>query len=238
MLTNGLLQRLRLVLDGRAGLTVQPAWNAPINLGSPLYPSQVEPNVATGHGTIFLTTQGNSPQAALATALDDDTGEIHWQRQLGLVCNGEPLLLHAPEEKGPPLLLALDQSGRLFAFDPLLIDPKPGELRESHGRRLAPALEPNPHATPLLLRGDGESAFEIACPGDGKELIVRHVTVGENRQLQWRGGRVKLEANLIGTPGPSGAASQPRFCCWPTAACTACCGSKPTSLWKWSMNGA
>ena len=49
------------------------------------------------------------------------------QRQLGLVCQGEPLLLR-PVDMGPPLALVLDQSGALFAFDPLRINPKQGEL--------------------------------------------------------------------------------------------------------------
>ena len=206
VLANGELQRLRLELGGKQGLTIHPVWNAAVALGSPRCIRRPGRRAECGHRLRhdFSHDAGETrrklPLPPLSTT---KPARFTGKRQLGLVCNGEPLLLHAPDDKGPPLLLALDQSGALFAFDPLLIDPKPGELKESHGRRLAPALEPNPHVTPLLLRGDGESAFEIACPGDGRELIVRHaLTVGENRRLQCR-KRIKLEANLFGTPGLS-----------------------------------
>jgi PQQ-like domain len=203
VLANGRLQRLQLVWDGMNGLTALPAWKEPIGLGSPLHPSWVENNPLKGSGTIFLTTQGLLSRTCLATAVDDENGEIYWQRQLGLVCQGEPLLLRAADDKGPPLLLALDQGGALFAFDPQRFDRKPGDQRG--GQRVAVPLEQNLHVPPLLLRGDdGASAFEIACPGDGKELVVRHVYFVEQRKLQVDERRVQLDYRLEGTPVVAG----------------------------------
>jgi hypothetical protein len=68
----------------------------------------------------------------------------------------------------------------LFALDPL----QPHQLR-SGGQALKPALAENPLVPPrLLLAANGRSAYEIAVPSDGQELVVRHINwAGVGRQL-------------------------------------------------------
>jgi hypothetical protein len=81
-------------------------------------------------------------------------------------------------------LLALDQGGGLYSLDPSV---PPDKIR-SCWRYIAPALAENPLMTPRLLRAaDGHSAYEVAAPGDGKSLIVRHI--------QWAGDERKLQVN-------------------------------------------
>jgi hypothetical protein len=99
-------------------------------------------------------------------------------------------------------VLALDHGGGLFAFDPKRFDPRLVDEWQGGGTLVAPPLPHNPRIAPLLLRGpDGASAFEIACPGDGQELVIRQVRADEQRQVKVvHERRVKLEAPLAGTP--------------------------------------
>jgi outer membrane protein assembly factor BamB len=229
VLALGQMQRLRMTWGGAEGPRMVAAWDRPLPLGSPLHASRFESDPETGRGVLFLTTRSLTlDDTCLATAVDDETGEVYWQRQLGMVCRGEPLSLR-PEGGGPPLVLTMDQGGGLFAFDPTRFRPRPGRW-ERGGQHVAPPLEHNPHAAPVLLPGgDGASAFEVACPGDGKELVirqvraeaerlrlpdaaagavgavVRHERVLVTRQVRLvRERRVKLDAPVQGTPAVAG----------------------------------
>jgi hypothetical protein len=209
---------------------MEAAWERPLPVGSPLHAARFESDPESGRGTLFLTTRSlQFDDTCLATAVDDETGAVHWQRQLGMVCRGDPLLLRT-EAGGRPLVLALDRGGGLFAFDPTRFHPRPGRW-ERGGQHVALPLEHNPHVAPLLLPGDdGASAFEVACPGDGKELVIRHVRAEAERQKlpDAAGGavgpvirhervlvvrqvrlvrerRVKLDAPVQGTPTVAGA---------------------------------
>jgi outer membrane protein assembly factor BamB len=168
VLANGRYQQLHLRLNPTAGPQAVPGWKTPLVLGSPLHePQRFEDR--NGYSTFYLVTQALDQQTSLATAVDEQ-GKIKWQRQLGLVCQGEPIAL-TPPGGGPPVLLTLDQGGGLFALDPL----QPHQLR-SGGQALKPALAENPLVPPrLLLAADGSSAYEIAVPSDGQELVVRHI---------------------------------------------------------------
>ena len=115
--------------------------------------------------------------------MDDDQGTVLWQRQLGLVCQGDPLLLR-PDQKGPPVVLALDQGGGLFILDPTHFAHQSRSQWLSDNQRvlLAQSLADNPRTPPVLLPGpDGRSAYEIAAPGRGRTLLVRHVTFAAGR---------------------------------------------------------
>jgi outer membrane protein assembly factor BamB len=150
-----------------------------------------------------VVTQPLAQQTCLATAVDDETGAVLWQRQLGLVCQGEPLAM-TPPDGGPPLLLALDQGGGLYVLDPSHFPAGAGAGWQSGGVRLARPLDENPFTPPVLaLAPDGKSAYEVAAPGNGRQLVVRHV--------QWEAGRlalteraVPLTAPLAGTPAVVG----------------------------------
>ena len=100
LLANGRLHRYYLELNAATGPKLEPAphWDAP-PLGSPLHASQVRVR-PDGGATLFLVTQPLTQQTCLATAVDDREGDVLWQRQLGLVCQGEPLELRPPGGAG------------------------------------------------------------------------------------------------------------------------------------------
>jgi len=173
VLAHGQLQQLQLYMDPREGPQVRPRWQTPLALGSPLHEAQYipEPN---GHSTFVLVTQALQQPMCLATAVNEQ-GAIVWQRQLGLVCQGEPLAL-TPPGGGPPLLLVLDQGGGLFVLDPLQPN-RPRALPD------APVLVGDLLAPPQLLPvADGRSAYEIAITDAGQELIVRSIQGGDDQR--------------------------------------------------------
>ncbi len=197
VLAHGRLQQVQLRWSAAAGPQAVHGWPSPRLLGSPLHAPQRVEDRRTGRSTFYLVTQSLEQQTCIASAVDDD-GRIRWQRQLGLVCQGEPLAL-TPPQGGPPLLLALDQGGGLFVLDP----PQPPDRPRSSWRSLAPALNDNPRLPPRLLPApDGHSAYEIAAPGAGKALVIRQVewTAGE------RGLRVQQrEVSLVSAAGVASA---------------------------------
>ncbi len=204
LLANGRLHRYYLELNAATGPMLEPAphWDGP-PLGSPLHASQVRVR-PDGGATLFLVTQPLTRQTCLATAVDDRGGDVLWQRQLGLVCQGEPLELRPPGGAGPPLLLTLDRGGGLFAFDPAnYAGLAEGDWREG-GQYLFPALDDGPAAAPVLLPGpDGQSAYEIASPGDGKQLVVRRVertADGLKKDPEDPKITIALSSPLAGTP--------------------------------------
>ena len=175
VLAHGRFQQVHLGWKDASGSQATPGWKTPLSLGSPLHEPQCleEPN---GRSTFVLVTQALEQQTCLASTVDEQ-GTILWQRQLGLVCQGQPLVL-TPPEGGPPLVLALDQGGGLFALDPL--QPQ-ASLRSLAARRWTE----NPRVPPRLLPApDGHSAYEVAAPGDGRSLIVR--------RIEWRNGERSL----------------------------------------------
>jgi len=169
ILAHGRLQQVQLLSNFEKGPLAVAGWKTPLLLGSPLHaPQRIEDRA--GRSTFFLVTQPLDQQTCIASAVNDE-GHILWQRQLGLVCQGEPLAL-TPPQGGPPTFLALDQSGGLFALNP----PRPPDKPRSSWESLEPALPDNPRVPPRLLpSADGHSAYEIAAPGDGKNLIVRQI---------------------------------------------------------------
>jgi hypothetical protein len=103
--------------------------------------------------TLVITTQSATGQSCLATAVDAETGTIRWQRQLGLVTQGDLLVLGQPPQD---TLLAMGEGGELMLFDP------PGQ--QFHGRMIAPPW-PGQVVGPMYLvpGGDGLTAFQFAC---------------------------------------------------------------------------
>ncbi|HEY7311853.1 MAG TPA: PQQ-binding-like beta-propeller repeat protein [Gemmataceae bacterium] len=169
ILAHGRLQQVQLLWNDAVGPRAVAGWPKPLRLGSPLHaPQRIEDR--DGRSTFFLVTQPLDQQTCIASKVNDD-GRILWQRQLGLVFQGEPLAL-TPPQGGAPMLLALDQGGGLFA-----LDPSQKDRSRSIWQSLAPALDDNPRMPPRLLPApDGHSAYEVAVPGDGTKLIVRRVT--------------------------------------------------------------
>jgi outer membrane protein assembly factor BamB len=201
----GRLRRVQYAMT-RNGPRLVPGlgWKEPLSLGSPVHASQVHRDRLTGHSTLFLVTQPLQRDICLASAVDSANGALLWQRQLGMLCQGEPLLLTVAPGKSP--LLVLDRGGGLFVLDPARYAAQPAEW-QSGGKALAPALDENPRLVPFLLSNpDGRSACEIACPGDGRNLVIRHVLWDdEDGRLRVKERTVPLPSPLAGTPALVGA---------------------------------
>jgi hypothetical protein len=207
VLAHGRLQQVRIGWKTAMGPQASPGWKKPLTLGSPLHEAQRIEDRNTGESTFYLVTQSLEQQTCLASAVDEH-GRIIWQRQLGMVCRGEPLTL-TPPQGGPPMLLVLDQGGGLFALEP----PPPNKTRVNW-HYLKGALDDNPRVPPrLLLSADGHSAYEVAAPGDGKWLVVRQIEwANGERQLRVKERKMSLlipggksVISLAGTPAVVGA---------------------------------
>ena len=176
VLAQGKLLRLRLLLAARGGPTVRAAWPDAIDLGSPLHEAQffTYPFEAGGvpSPTLMLVTEPLNREVCLATAIDAENGAIRWQRQLGLVSRGEPVMLGQR-------LLALDQGGGLFTFD--AARPAGGKDEWLVGSRRVAASLDDGESPPILVPGpDGKSAYEFAIPtvpenGPNPKLILRRI---------------------------------------------------------------
>jgi hypothetical protein len=184
VLAHGRLRRLQLLLTMKQGPTVRPAWKETRDLGAPLHVAQYFEypfdQVGKPSPTLLLVTEPLTREMCMATAVDAETGNIRWQRQLGLVCRGEPLV----REQN---VLALDQGGGLFAFD---VERFKGIQDEwpVGGRSVAQAIDDG-ETPPILVAGpDRKTAYEFAIPktrpGTNSTLIVR--------RYQDQGGPVPL----------------------------------------------
>jgi hypothetical protein len=202
ILAHGKLQRLQIGWRGAAGRALLPGWRAPLELGLPLHAAHVDEDRETNQTLLVLATQAPSQQECLATAVDEETGAVRWQRQLGMVCRGTPVTLGSADDPAP-LLLTVDQAGALFLFDPLqFAKPNPG-LAQGGGVRVADPVNDNPGVPPVILPGpDGQSAYEVASLGRSGKVVVRPVARdAEQRRVKLSAERVlSLQGPLGGTP--------------------------------------
>jgi outer membrane protein assembly factor BamB len=198
VLAHGGLQKLNLVLSPTKGpmLAVDPQWKKALRLGSPLHQSQVE---GTGSSTIlFLVTQAPDRRGCMATAVDATTGQVIWQRELGLVAQGSAVPLG-------PELVALDESGAVLAFSPKRLAKQADLPWQPGGQGLAKPLPDNPSFPPQLVpAGDGVTAYEVACPGQGMQLVVRRFRLEDG---QFPPPKDEDERRLDLTAPPAGAAA-------------------------------
>jgi outer membrane protein assembly factor BamB len=168
VIVHGALHRLKLGLDPGEGRQLLHVWRHLLPVGSPLHRSQVD----RGRETLFVVTQSLTRQQCLATAVDAETGQVRWQRQLGLVCRGQPVVLGEQ-------VLALDQAGGVFAFSPAGHPPpkNPDEAQWGVGGQPVArplAFEDNPaFPSALYPAGDGATAYQVALSARGDEMLVR-----------------------------------------------------------------
>jgi outer membrane protein assembly factor BamB len=198
VLAQGQFQRLALGLSGKKGPRASPLWESPLRLGSPLHGPQVLDG-PLGQ-SLYLLTQPLKRPVHLATAIDpeampDATAEqdprILWQRQLGMVCQGEPVVLGNE-------VVAIDQGCGLFRFDPRQFKARSDGQWQVGGQIIAAGLDHNPAFTPLLLRGE-EGFYQLALPGDGKELVLRRYRAA-GRRPDVSEERLALAGALAGDP--------------------------------------
>src|SRR5262249_21329570 len=147
---------------------MRKVWGAALPLGSAEHASQTD----EGEKTIFLVTQDLARQIYLATAVAAEDGTIQWQRQLGLECQGDPLVLGKE-------VYTVDRGGGLCIFD----GSKYRHRTDWEWRHIdpvhAPALEGGPISAHLLRGHDGVSIYEVACPATGGAMTVRRYPAGQ-----------------------------------------------------------
>jgi hypothetical protein len=148
--------------------------------------------------TLFLVTQPAGRAICLATAIDSATGHIRWQRQLGLLCQDEPIVLGKE-------LLALDQGGGLFRFEPEKHPNLPDLPWQIVGNNnIGPAIEgAAPSSTFLIPSPDGQSVWEVALVSPGSQLQVRRYRAGtlDKYKLDLN---LKPQTTLVGPPAVRG----------------------------------
>jgi outer membrane protein assembly factor BamB len=199
VVANGNLQLMHFDVFGQR---IVPLWERSLAIGIPLHAAQVDEKTRT----IFTVTQSQSGQSSLVTAVSAEDGKVRWQRQLGMDCKGDPVVLGSE-------ILALGQGGELFQFDSGSLSPGgrgqgEGGWDWQTGGRLAGGPVEGIEGNPYLLRDpDRQSAFEVACVPkkiSDKErrfdLVVRRYEPGKNLAEK----KFPLNARLMGTPGLAG----------------------------------
>jgi hypothetical protein len=186
VLGNGALEMVHFDLFSRKVIRL---WG-PLPLGSPLHASQLD---ETGK-TLFVVTQDLNRQISLATAVEAETGTVLWQRQLGVECLGDPLVL------GKQILL-VDRGGGLFRFEPGKHSTLPGREWRISDPVVAPPL-PAGASTPYLLPApDGRSVYELATSERSKKLTIRKYRLAAEGQTEGlEKYPVDLPTPLAGTP--------------------------------------
>jgi hypothetical protein len=207
VLAHGRLQRLDVRLNRRLGPEALPRWKAPLELGSPLHAQQVfeMKQGAMLQQSLFLVSQPLGRPVVLATAIDPEgdengrngDGRLLWQRQLGMVCQGQPLLLDGE-------VLAMDRAGGLFRFKPADYVTEAGVrwLGAARDVGVAAGLERGGSEPPRLIQVDDKTAFAVANP-TGTRLVVRRY------QTPGNGGAPKVSEQELDLPGsrPAGNAA-------------------------------
>jgi outer membrane protein assembly factor BamB len=130
-------------------------------LGAPLHESQFDP----ASNMLLAVTQPEGQPTCLATAVDASTGQVRWQRQLGLTSRGAPLA----QGQG---LYVWDRGGILFWFEAGKGPPEPQVLMTLPGE---------PSSPPTLLPGPEDSVYAVACYRQGAEykLVVQRFRAGK-----------------------------------------------------------
>ncbi len=166
VLANGELQQLQL---DRFNQKMIPLWDRALQLGLPLHASRVD---ETGQ-VLCVVTQSSQQQGCFATAVDAISGQIVWQRQLGVEVYGEPLVVGTE-------VWILDRRSNLFSFDPRQAPRRLDAGWQEGGRLVAAAAEEGP-SVPILLRGvDGQSTYILTS--QARRLLVRRYEGGEGNQ--------------------------------------------------------
>jgi outer membrane protein assembly factor BamB len=206
VLASGMLQRLQLGWQGAAGRQIVAGWQQPVEVGSPLHAAQVEEDPVKGRSTLYVVTRSLKHHACQATAVDDETGKVLWQRQLGVVCEGDPVLLQ-PGPLQPPVVLMQDEGGSLFALNPARFPKAKSGWLPGGQTRLAGAFPVAEDHPPLLFPGpEGSSAYQLVFTREDRAvgLRLRNVFFGRGGRLQVIDRKAKLRSPLAGQPAVMG----------------------------------
>jgi hypothetical protein len=101
IIAQGKLHSLRYDPTAPTGSQLEARWGSPPVVGSPLHEAQTRRN-RDGKLILYLATQDDGPRCRFI-AIDGETGEFFWQRQLGLIADGDGFVLpsHALLTSGP-----------------------------------------------------------------------------------------------------------------------------------------
>lgn len=180
------LQRWQIGFHPKDGPQLLPAWSEPLRLGVPLHESQVLRDDA-GQTILIVVTQDPRTSACQAQAVQALDGRILWQRQLGIVCQDQPVVV------GKHVLVS-DSSG-VFA---LPAEEVQGRWHQS-GRLLVPAAPKfRTHFEVMSLRGQ-QSAQVLSFSGPDATLLGIHA-VDASGNLAGKPKEQQLPASLRGTP--------------------------------------
>jgi outer membrane protein assembly factor BamB len=169
-LARGLLYHLKLGFDAERGLRLVQR-GEPISIGEPLQPAQVN---ARGDFAMVVT-QASASASCRATAIDLRIGKVRWQRQLGLIAQGDPIRL------GDAVML-MDHDGGLYKIDagPLARSTDESWLIEEKWLVARP-LNDLVEASHFLSGGDGSSVYAVLATRapQGARIVVRRYVAGQ-----------------------------------------------------------
>ena len=122
-------------------------------------------------------TQAAASASCRATAIDLKTGAIRWQRQLGLVAQGDPIRI------GDRVVL-MDRDGGLYQIDTKpLAAPTNAEWLIDENWLVSPPLPDVRGSAHFFPARDGQSIYAVVATGrtqgDGFRLVVRHYKPGD-----------------------------------------------------------
>lgn len=185
VLVNDKLQKLAIdVLKQK----IKPLWKleAAPTLGVPVHEPQ-----SFGWDTdlmFYLTTMSPDGRRFLASAVRGESGEVVWQRQLGVSPLADPLV------SGKQLFI-IDRSGRVLRLPVPAKSQAPRPPLEPDGGGALPA---DVHSTELTMLGyDDHPTHLLARLGDGKRLALR--SLGDHvDQSEWR--QINLPESMHGLP--------------------------------------
>jgi outer membrane protein assembly factor BamB len=191
VLAHGELHRLRLAL-GPGGWTMTKLWSNPVALGGPLHGAQVDPT----RKLLFFVTQPGAAQICLASAVRseaeaDDRDKVPWQTQLGLVGQGDPLVVQEA-------VLVQDQRGGLFRFDAKKYKDTDVAWHIHERLTAQPRFEEGSRALRLLPIAGGALGLITTGKGRPERLIIRHFDAATGKVTDHA---CPLTAPLAGTPG-------------------------------------
>jgi hypothetical protein len=187
VLMGGRLQRLDAVLRPGSGPDLVSAGPEPLELGSPLHATQ-QFQFANGQTELVLTTLMQGRPSRLCTAIDAESGNVYWQRQLGCVPMHPVSVLDSH-------LLVRDATG-LLLLDPARFPDQPGATWQTVGEfAVQEPLGPTDRVAILNSVGEFVQLMWSSAPG-AATLRVRHIPINGPSTTEPR----KLPATIAGTP--------------------------------------
>jgi outer membrane protein assembly factor BamB len=187
VLADGVLKHWRLGLTRREGRKLTAAWGQGVQLGAPLHAAQV----SADRKTLYIVTQTDSPPTTRATAVDARTGEVIWQRPLGVAVQGDSVALG-------DAVIVLDQSGGLYCFDPAHHAADATAPFQPGGKEIAKPIADLVGTPYLLAAADGQSAWSLLArpAGEAFQLTLRRVAADGTVTS----GSVAVPAPIAGSP--------------------------------------